>query len=66
MVYNNIKELREKKGYTQEKLARETDITLRHLQNIENNRVICSVEIALKIYYILQPNNFLDLFFLNM
>jgi Predicted transcriptional regulators len=46
---SNIKEIRLKNNYTQEKLAREIDISLRQMQNIEKNKTIPSVEIAIKI-----------------
>ena len=50
---NNIKKYREYTNLTQEELSRKLDISLSQCRNIEKNRSICSVEIALKIAKIL-------------
>jgi putative transcriptional regulator len=44
-----IKEIRTKKGYTQEALARLLNISLRHYQNIETYKSCPSVTLALKL-----------------
>lgn len=56
MLENKIKEIRKGKEnkYTQEKMAREIDITVRQYINIENNKSIPSVYIALKIADVLK------------
>lgn len=46
---NKIKEKRLLKKITQQELANTINISLSQLANIENNRSICSVEIAIKI-----------------
>ena len=46
---NKMKEKRLQKHITQQKLAYLIDISISQLSNIENNRSICSVEIAIKI-----------------
>ncbi|MBO8160623.1 MAG: helix-turn-helix transcriptional regulator [Thermosipho sp. (in: Bacteria)] len=48
-----IKEIRIQKGLTQETLARQAGITLRHYQRIENNQHTPNVKLALKIAKIL-------------
>ena len=50
---NNIKRYREDINITQEELSRKLDISLSQCRNIEKNRSICSVEVALKIAEIL-------------
>lgn len=56
-----IKEIREKKGYTQEDIARKLNISLRHYQLIEKRKVQPNVYIALKLAKLLNANPF-DLF----
>lgn len=51
--YSIIKTVRQAKNYTQEKLAREINITLKHYQNIENYRNLPNIVIGLKIAKIL-------------
>ena len=51
-----IKENRLKKGYTQESIARELNISLRHFQKIEKYESFPSVLIALKLAKILDVN----------
>lgn len=46
---NNLKEKRLIKKITQQELANSIDISISQLANIENNRSIPSVEIAIKI-----------------
>lgn len=48
-----LKYYREKKGYTQEKLAREIDVSLRTIQNIERKNNT-DVQTALKISKVLE------------
>lgn len=50
---NNLKKIRLKKKITQQKLANNIDISISQIANIENNRSIPSVEIAIKIAQIL-------------
>lgn len=51
-----IKELRQKKGYTQEQLARLLDVTLKHYQKIEYNKTIPNVKTGLKLAILLDSN----------
>lgn len=53
MMYNKIKEFRAEKNKTQEDLARETGYSLSQIRNIERNRSIPTVEIAIDIARIL-------------
>ncbi|MFZ5944411.1 MAG: helix-turn-helix transcriptional regulator [Bacillota bacterium] len=59
-----IKQLRQEKGLTQETLAKELNITLRHFQNIENGKTTPSVIIGLKIAKILGCDPY-DLFIID-
>jgi len=49
-----IKTLRNKKGYTQEHVARLLDITLRHYINIENGKTVPNIVTGLKLAVILE------------
>lgn len=62
---NNIKDIRKTQNITQEQLARIIDITLRQMQNIENNKNIPSVLIAIKIKKALNVENIEELFILE-
>lgn len=55
---NVIKEIREKKGYTQEDIARLLNISLRHYQLIEKYKVSPNVYIALKLSKLLNVDPF--------
>ena len=46
---NNLKKIRLKKKITQQKLANNIEVSISQIANIENNRSIPSVEIAIKI-----------------
>lgn len=46
---NRLKELREKKGFTQEKLAELTDVSRQTIISIESGRYVPSLELALKL-----------------
>jgi DNA-binding XRE family transcriptional regulator len=59
---NNIKIYREKEHITQEALARECDISLRHMQNIEAGKNIPNVMLAIKIKKALHVTSIEDLF----
>lgn len=59
---NSIKKYRLENKLTQEKLARECNITLRQMQNIENNRSIPRVDTAIKLKQILKIKNIEELF----
>lgn len=48
-MINKLNEKRKKCKITQQKLSNIIDISISHYRNIERNRVIPSVEIALKI-----------------
>ena len=52
----SLKEIRTKKDFTQEQLARQLNITLRHYQYIEHRKVIPNVIIGLKLARILGVN----------
>jgi len=54
----SLKEFRIKKGYTQEQLARHLNITLRHYQYIEHEKVLPNVIIGLKLAQILGVDPF--------
>ncbi|MGV8172000.1 MAG: helix-turn-helix transcriptional regulator [Candidatus Woesearchaeota archaeon] len=45
---NNLKEMREKKGFTQEKLAELADVSRQTIISIESGRYVPSLELALK------------------
>jgi len=45
---NNLKEMREKKGFTQEKLAELTGVSRQTIISIESGRYVPSLELALK------------------
>lgn len=45
---NNLKDMREKKGLTQEKLAELTDVSRQTIISIESGRYVPSLELALK------------------
>ena len=53
---SKIKEIRTKKGYTQEDIARKLDVTLRHYQNIETGKTIPNVITGLKMAKLLNIN----------
>lgn len=53
---NTLKNKRIEKGYTQERIARELNITTRHYQRIENGESIPNVFLALKISDILNSD----------
>jgi putative transcriptional regulator len=46
---NRLKEFREKKGISQEKLASLTDVTRQTIISIEGGRYVPSLELALKL-----------------
>lgn len=50
---NLIKEKRTEKNITQEEMAKKIDVSLSHYRNIERERNIPNVEIAIKIAKIL-------------
>lgn len=50
---NNLKKIRLKKKMTQQKLANNINVSISQIANIENNRSIPSVEIAIKIAQVL-------------
>lgn len=52
-MYNKIKEFRAELNITQEELARKTGYSLSQIRNIEKNRSIPTVEIAMQISEIL-------------
>jgi putative transcriptional regulator len=62
---NRLKELREEKGMTQEKLARMIDVSLSQVRKIEYNMNIPSVLIAIKMKKALQLNDIEELFILE-
>ena len=45
---NNLKEMREKRNFTQEKLAELTDVSRQTIISIESGRYVPSLELALK------------------
>lgn len=57
-----IKQIREIKGITQEEMSRDIEISLTQYRNIEKNRSIPSVEIAIKIMDRLGIDNIKTLF----
>ena len=59
---NYVEERRKKLKLTQEEVARKCDISLTTYRNIEKNRNIPSIEIALKLMKILETNNIYELF----
>lgn len=50
---NNIEQMRKLKAITQEEMARKLEISLSQYRNIEKDRCVTSVEIAIKIAKIL-------------
>lgn len=52
-MYNKIKEYRVEKNITQEKISQETGYSLSQIRNIERNRSIPNVELAIIIARIL-------------
>lgn len=54
----NIKELRNKVGYTQEDIARLLDITLYYYQRIESGKSLPNIKIGLKLSKILKVDPF--------
>jgi len=61
-MQNNLKEIREKFGISQEKLAHKVDVTLGTIQNIENKNYECSINTAIKIMKVLECKNIEDIF----
>ncbi len=61
-MINNLKKIRTKKEITQQELATYADISLSQLRNIENNRSIPTIVIALKIKKALNVKNIEELF----
>lgn len=59
---NRLKEYRLKYNLTQEDLARQTGVTLATINNIENNRTIPSVKIAIKIMRVFKEKDIEKLF----
>jgi DNA-binding XRE family transcriptional regulator len=59
---NKVKNYRKEKNITQEQLARIIDITLKQVQNIENDRSIPRVDIAIKIKRALEVEKIEELF----
>ncbi|PKM86881.1 MAG: XRE family transcriptional regulator [Firmicutes bacterium HGW-Firmicutes-12] len=55
----SLKEYRNRKGYTQEQVARNLDITLRHYQYIEHEKVTPNVLIGLKLAQLLEVDPFI-------
>ncbi len=45
---NNLKEMREKKGFTQEKLAELAEVSRQTIISIESGKYVPSLELALK------------------
>jgi putative transcriptional regulator len=45
---NNLKEMREKRNFTQEKLAELTDVSRQTIISIESGKYVPSLELALK------------------
>jgi putative transcriptional regulator len=45
---NNLKEMRDKKGFTQEKLAELTEVSRQTIISIESGKYVPSLELALK------------------
>ncbi len=60
--YNLLRQLRQTKGISQEEVARSTDITLRHYQNIESGKSIPNVFIGLRIakIFVIDPYQLWD------
>jgi len=56
LLKNNLKEMREKKGFTQEKLAELTDVSRQTIISIESGRYVPSLELALKFAKIFKCN----------
>lgn len=61
-MLNKVKKYRIARKLTQEQLARRIDITLRQMQNIEANKSIPRVDIAIKIKRALDVNDIEKLF----
>lgn len=59
---NKIKEIRKDKQLTQEDISRKTGISLKQIQNIENNKSTPKIDIAIKIKKILKVKNLEDIF----
>jgi len=53
---NRLKELRENKKFTQEKLAELTDVSRQTIISIESNRYVPSLELALKLAKLFKCN----------
>lgn len=62
----NIKQIREIKGITQEEMSRDIGISLTQYRNIEKDRSIPSVEIAIKIMNRLDIDNIKTLFIIDI
>lgn len=61
MVNNKIKELRKNKNLSQEGLARQVDVSVRTIQNIEKNSNT-DLETAFKIKKALEAKNIEEIF----
>lgn len=61
-MINNLKKIRLEQNMTQEELARQCNISLRQIQNIENNKSIPRIDIALKIKKVLKRENVEEIF----
>lgn len=59
---NRLKKIRLKKGLTQQQVAFKANLSLTHLRNIEYNKVMPSVEVALKIKKALNCENIEEIF----
>lgn len=49
LAKNRLKEFREKKGYTQERLAEMASVSRQTIISIESNRYVPSLELALRM-----------------
>lgn len=64
MLKNNLKTIRMKKSISQEKLAREVNISVRTIQNIEKNSST-DIETAIKIKRALECKDVEEIFILE-
>lgn len=48
LKYNNLRDYRQQKGFSQEKLAKKVDVTRQTIISIEKGRYVPSLELALK------------------
>ena len=54
----NLKQLRERSGYSQKELAEILEVTQSFISKLENNNVDCTVSFAKRVAYVLKTDLF--------